>query len=402
MQPFNQLYIIMGKTKAELKARMRELQGEMADFVNNAEKANEFAKAEREFKSCQAELAILEQEEREVREKVKKNVGDQLRELLVGQRTGAQEREITLGTQGVDSGAIALTIKDLVPNLEEGNGLPSSLAIVTGVIGNTVFPTDASDMELEVAGEVAELADQVIDFDKVQVAPHRVTLSCDISNSAIDNLDFDILAHVQKKFNKAWRKILATHVYSQGAFTTLKGGFSGLAKSGDITLGAGTAYKSILEAVANFTDKGFDTESLCITIDAVTEAQLKMEPKQKGVAGYVIENGKLCGYDYTVSGKLNTVLGTDSKTAGTNTDKTKLYPTTSRYLGIGYYDYLKLQQHGEVRMSFDATSKAVAKKNCVNMTMNTEISLTDLSNHIYDEKGQAVKAFALYEIKTTT
>lgn len=386
--------------KKELMTLMRECQSKMATLAGNAEMAEEFAKAEREFRNAQAELAILEEEERAARETPRKSTDAQLRELLAGQRDGSMEREITLGTQGVASGAIALTIKDLVPNLEEGNGLPEALDIVTGVVGNVVFPTDASDMELEEAGEVAQLNDQEIDFDKVNVSPHRVTLSCDISNAMIDNADFDILGHVQAKFNKAWRKYLAEKTYSQAAFTGNKGGFSGLAKTGDITLGAGTAYKSILAAVAEFTDKGFSADSLCITIDAVTEAELKMEPKQKGVAGYVIENGKLCGYNYTVSSKINTVLGGDAKTASGNTDGSKLYKTTARYLGIGYYEYLKVQQHGDVRLTMDATSKAMAKKNCVNMTLNTEFSFTDLSNHIYDESGNAVKAFALFEIKT--
>lgn len=387
----------MKKKILELRAKMREIQGKMADLVDKADKADEFNALEREFRAKQAELATLEAESREGATEPR-DPGRQLRELLMGQRTGQQEREITLGTQGKNSGAIDLTIADLVPALQEGNTLPPALQVVTGVTGNVVYPTGATGMELEEAGEVATLDDQSINFDDVNAVPRRVTLSCDISNSMIDNWHFDILAYVQQEYNKAWEKYLATKTYSQAAFTGNKGGFSGLAKAGDITLGAGTAYKSILKAIADFTDKGFDTGSLCITIDAVTEAQLKLEPKQKGVAGYVIENGKLCGYDYTVSSKINTVLGGDAKTGAGNTDTTKLYKTTSRYLGIGYYDYLKVQQHGEVRLTMDAVSKAVAKKNCVNMTLNTEFSFTDLSSHIYDENGSAVKAFAIYEI----
>lgn len=391
----------MAKTKEELKARMRELQGVMADTVNNAEKAEEFDKAERKFRQVSAELDAIEREEREKerRDKNQRDAGAILREVLAGQRTGKAEREITLGTQGEASGAISLRIEDLVPNLEEGNVLPSRLSIVYGVTGNVLYPTDASDMEMEEVAEVANLTDQDVDFNKVSVTPHRIGLSCDISNSAIDDLSFDILAHVRNKFGKALRKYLATKTYSQAKFTGNKGGFSSLAKSGDITLGAGTAYKSILSAIAAFTDKGFDSNSLCITIDAVTEANLKLEPKQKGVAGYVIEDGKLCGYPYTVSSKINTVLGGDPKTASSNSDTTKLYSTTARYLGIGYYDYLKVQQHGEIRLTFDATSKTVAKKNCTNITFNTEYSFTNLSGYIYDENGNDVNAFAIYEIK---
>jgi HK97 family phage major capsid protein len=389
----------MGKTKSELKAQMRECQGKMADYAGNAEKATEFAQAEREFKAAQAELAVLEEEEREKREQPKKGVGEQMREVLQGQRTGAAEREMTLAVQGKASGAIALTVHDLIPNLEEGNGLPSGLSVVSGVTGNAVYPTDASDMELTELGETAEITPQVVNFDNVTVTPHRVALSCDISNSLIDNVEFDVMGHIRSKFNKAWRKYLAQKTYSQAQYTGNKGGFSGLAKAGDITLGAGSAYGSILKAVAGFVAKGLDAESVCLVMDAETEANLKLEPKQKGVAGYVIENGKCCGYEYVVTSKINTVLGTDAKTANTNTDKTKLYPTTAKYIGVGFFEYLKVQQHGEVRLTFDATSKAVAAKNLTNITLNTEFSFTDLSKHIYDENGAKVSAFALYEVK---
>ena len=54
----------MAKTKSELMVQMRECLGKMVDYVGNEEKATEFAQAEREFKAAQAELAVLEQEER--------------------------------------------------------------------------------------------------------------------------------------------------------------------------------------------------------------------------------------------------------------------------------------------------------------------------------------------------
>lgn len=43
---------------------MRECLSKMVDYVGNEEKATEFAQAECEFKAAQAELAVLEQEER--------------------------------------------------------------------------------------------------------------------------------------------------------------------------------------------------------------------------------------------------------------------------------------------------------------------------------------------------
>lgn len=386
------------KNLQEINGRMVEMEDILNQREFTAEETSKYNALKREFEAAQRENAVEQDVARQRELQPKKNAGEVLRELLKGQRDGSVEREVTLGTQGASSGAINLTVKDLVPNLEEGTGLPSGLSIVTGVTGNVVFPTDASDMEIEEAGEVATLNDQVVNFDNVTVTPKRCTLSCDISNSMIDNAAFDIIGHVNKKFNKSLRVYLAKKLYSQAAFSGNKGGFSGLTAAGSITLGSNAA-KAILEAVAEFTDKGFDADGVCLVIDAPTEAKLKMEPLIKGEGlGTVIQNGKLLGYEYVVSHHINTVLGGDSKTGSGNTDATKLYKTTANYLGIGYFEYIKVQQHGHVRMSMDGTSKAMAKKNCVNICLNTEFSFTDLSNHIYDENGAAVKAFAVYTI----
>lgn len=392
------------KTKQQLLARNREILGITDGFQGRELTAEENAQNEqlcREFQRNLDEIAMLNEEHREVAEPKDKNV--QMRELLKGARTG-EIREIMVGTAsapgaGLNSGAIALTIEDLVPNLEEGTGLPSGISVLTGVTGDVVYPTDASDMELTEAGEVAVIEDQKIDFDNVKVAPARVTLSCDISNKLIDNLSFDILSHVQNKFNKAWRKYIATKVFSQANLSGVKGGFAGLTKSGDITIGGADTAKDILKAVASFVDKGFDTNSLCLVIDATTEATLKVTPVAEGQGGFCIQDGKLLGYEYVVSHRINTALGGDSKVDDSHkSETTKLFPTKSKYLGIGFFNYLPIQQHGEVRLSLDATSKAQQKKNCVGVVFNTEVSITNLSQHIYDEDGNKVSAFAVYEL----
>lgn len=389
-------------TLQEINARKREINDQLSELEGrelNAEEQASYDALTREWKQLNRQIEI----ERIARENKPepKNKREQLREVLQEARHSVQ-REVIVGTEatpgaGLNSGAIDLTIADLVPSLEAGTALPTALKIVQGVTGDVVFPTDASDMELEEAGEVAVLNDQSIDFDHVKAVPARVTLSCDISNKLIDNLHFDVLAFLQSKIDQAFRLMLATKVYSQAAFTGLKGGFSGLTAAGTITIGANTAA-NILAAVADFTDKGFNTDNLCIVLDAATEARLKVTPVASGQGGFIIQDGRLLGYEYVVTGRLNTVLGGDAKTAEANTDTTKLYPTTAKYIGFGFFNYLKVQQHGEYRLSIDGTSKAQAKKNCVGVTLNTEISITNLSQHIHDANGNAVSAFAVYTV----
>jgi len=388
----------------ELRERKASIYNEICGFENRELTAEETVKYEtlkREFDKLGMAISI-EKEAREAAPEAK-TVGEQYRESLQGAKNG-EVREIIVGTTaspgaGLNSGAIPLTIKDVLPNLEEGTGLPAECPIVGGVIGDVVFPTDASDMEMEEVGEVASLNDQTIDFQNVKAAASRIGLSYDISYKIIDNLHFDIQAHCAKKQDKAWRKFWAKKIYSQANWSGIKGPWANatVGANDTITIGANAASQ-ILSKVAAFLDKGLDAEGCAIVIDATTEAILKATPVALGQGGFCIQNGKLLGYNYVVTHYINTVLGGDSKTDASHTDTTKLYATTDRYLGIGFFNYLKPQQHGDIRLSYDGTSKAQAKKGCVGVVLNTEVSLTDLSKKLYDEAGNVVSAFGIYKL----
>jgi hypothetical protein len=203
---------------------------------------------------------------------------------------------------------------------------------------------------------------------------------------AIDNAAFDLMAFVQTKFGIALREYIAKKIYSQAEWTGNKGPYSGKTPQ-NIELGA-DAYKNILQAVAEFSNKGFFEGNVCIAMDRVTEAELMATPKIAGAAGgFVIENGKCAGFPYVVSHFVNTTLNS----AG------KLVPTSDRFIEIGYWEWFALQQHGDVRLSIDATSQAVAKKNITAVTINTAWSMTDISVYINGANNES-QAFGLYKI----
>lgn len=371
--------------KREINDRLTELEAREL----TAEQQNEYDALQREWNQLNRQIELL-RVEREA-QPAAPNRSQQFRETLQAARHSVQ-REIIVGTAdnpgaGLNSGAINLTVADLTPTTEAGTELPSAIQIVEGVVGDVVFPTDATDLEIEEAGEVAVLDDQVIDFDSVKAVPARVTVSCDISNKMIDNLAFDILPNAMGNIAKANRKFLAKKIYSPAAFTGLKGGFSGLTSAGTITIGQNTAAE-IMAAIAQFTDKGFDASSLCVVIDAATEATLKVTPVAKGQGGFIIQDGKLLGYEYRATHYINTKLNEDGA----------LVTSDKKHIGFGLFQYLKVQQHGEYRLTMDGVSKAQAKKNCVGLTLNTEYSITDLSQHIHNQEGEALSAFAIYDL----
>lgn len=364
----------------------------------------------RELKQLDEQMQLRNQES--VHEKatagmnqVDKN--EQFREYLKDVRTGKADRELLLvsaANSGVsspagyvaNSGAINLTIHEMIPTLHEGLGLPQNLRMVTGVTGNEVWPVSINDVEMEELGEVTALTDQTLDFAKINPVQRRVGLTVPVSNTAIDNAAFDLMSFVQSKFTIALRKYLATKLYSQAAFSGNKGPFSGLASSGNIDL-SGNAYKSILKAIAEFSDKGFFEGDAVLIMDRETEAELMATPRLAGAAaGFVIENGLCAGHPYICSHYINTELNS----AG------KLTPTDDKYIGIGYWDWFALQQHGTVRLTVDATSQQVSKKNLTAITLNTAFSFTDLSIYINGGEPTTVdtvttyptQAFALYKV----
>ena len=370
-----------------VKAANRELTDEEKMQVTNL--TREIENCEREMRGINLEVANQEAQ----KSHRKRDISAYIREQMMESRETKSTRTITLNpvaspseTANIKaSGAIELTIHDIIPTLHEGLGLPKGVNIVTGVTGNEIWPVSVDDVEMEEKGEIETLSEQSLNFANITPTPNRVGLCVSVSNAAIDNAAFDLLAFVQRKFDLALRKYLAKKVYSQANWTKNKGPFAGMA-AGTIDLGA-DAYKNILEAVAAFSDKGFFEGDVCISMDRVTEAKLKATPKVAGAAaGFVIENGLCAGYPYTVSHFVNTTLNSADQ----------FVPTADRYFEIGYWEWFALQFHGTVRLIVDGGSAAVAKDNVTKVVTNMEISMTDLSTKI--NGANSSQAFGLYKI----
>lgn len=396
------------KTKDELQVRNREIQDRLSEMndVLVREKRDEMTadekrewnelSRERQLNMMQIESMMTDDELAKHREVISK--GEQFREYLKLVRQNKADRELLLrpaDNSGVsspagyvsNSGAINLTIHEMIPTLHEGLDLPKTLKIVTGVTGNEVWPVSINDVEMEEVGEVESLADQTLDFANITPTARRVGLTVPVSNMAIDNTAFDLLAFVQAKFSLALRIYLAKKMYSQADWNGNKGPFSGMVKTGDIEIGT-DSYKNILKAVAAFSDKGFWEGDVVIVMDRETEAELKATPKVAGAAaGFVVENGLCAGYPYVVTHYLNTELDSANK----------LVPTAKKYIAFGYFEWFALQQHGDVRMSIDNQSVSVAKKNLTAITINSAWSFTDLSKYI-NGANNTTQAFALYEV----
>ena len=352
------------------------------------------------------EMKTKSQQLRELLKKVKENRESYSEELTV--REEGPNNSTTVLKDGIASGtyqnananleaagAIPLTIHELIDTKVAGLELPDDLRLLTGVIGNEVWPYAIDDVEFTVAGEVEPIGEQAINFAKLNANPERVAASIAVSNRAIDNAAFDLLGFITYKFQKGFAKFAALHIYSHAKFdNTLKSPFASVDVE-EVALDENVGL-NLAKKVAAMWDLGFEGEPEMVMSKEV-ETELAFRRRIPGQIGdrTVIEDGRCLGYRYKVSPYVNYALNS----AGVPV------PDGNLYIGIGHWGYLAYEQHGEVRFTVDAQSAEVAKRNTTVLVMNTELSLTELSSKVngnISNKPQAFKLIKLVEGEPTT
>lgn len=396
--------------KKELQLRHLAILGELANIEETAEAREEGKRAltaeeQQKFDALMREDAVIaaklrgmvtDAELANMQEHVDKSA--QLREYFQGLMTNKRD-DVTLtfvakstpdNTSIKESGAVVLKINDVMDTKLEGLGLPQTLTVLTGVTGDEVWPVNINDSVMEEVGEIQVVNEQALKFDNIKAVSNRVSQAIAVSRKAIDFAAFDLYSYVIFKIRKALAEYYAKKVYSHADWAGNKGPFSRVTP-GTLDLSS-DAFKKLLIAAAELGGGVFD-EIPVFTIDKYTEAVLKATPKAAGQGGFIIENGTIAGYPYTVSNHINKTLDTNEYVDDTDAGGYKKH-----FLGIGIWEYFALQQHGTMTLVTDATSAAVAKANKVVTVFSTEISMTELSSKINGNIGGAPQAFALYEL----
>ena len=408
----------MGKmTKSEIQKRHLDILEEMDKMDQTAQRENRaFSEDEktkydsliREDNRLHIEIQGMLDEKQLEAMREQKTKSAQLRELLKNCKENREDfsealevREAATATTVLKdpaadntaanieaSGAVPLTIRELIDTKVAGLELPDDLAILTGVIGNEVWPYSIDDVEISVAGEVEKIGEQAISFAKLGASPERVAAALAISNRAIDNAAFDLLGFVTYKIRKGLAKFNALHVYSHCAFANaLKSPFATVTVE-EVTLDENVG-KNIAKKCAEMWDKGFEGEPELI-MDKTIETELRFTKRIPNSAGdsTVIEDGRCVGYRYKVSPYINYALNGQGVPAADG----------NHYIGIGHWGYLAMQQHGEVRFTVDATSAEVSKRNTTVIVLNTEYSMTELSSKVNGNTSGKPQAFKLIKL----
>ncbi|MDQ8128145.1 phage major capsid family protein [Escherichia coli] len=139
-------------------------------------------------------------------------------------------------------------------------------------------------------------------FSNVKMSPKTFAGGNPISRASIKQVP-GIATLITDHINKAVRIKLEQLILSDKDNTR---GPAGLVKQlvdgGRVTKKTAFSYKDFLKEIAALTDAGVPAQSIKFAMSGATAAELESTLKDNGVSGYIIENGKLAGYDVVTSG----------------------------------------------------------------------------------------------------
>ncbi|EFM2220342.1 major capsid protein [Escherichia coli] len=140
------------------------------------------------------------------------------------------------------------------------------------------------------------------EFANVKMAPKTFAGGNPISRQSLKTVP-NIATLITDHINKAVRIKLEQLILSDKDNTRgPKGLVKQLVDAGRVTKKAAFSYKDFLKEIAALTDAGVPAQSIKFAMSGATAAELESTLKDNGVSGYIIENGKLAGYEVVTSG----------------------------------------------------------------------------------------------------
>lgn len=373
----------MIKRVREINARFKEL----ADTLE-VEKRSMTAEEQAEKEALTAEKAVLELrmlqtetnmaavEQSENRSRVFSECVKYMKRGIYGDNLPEEYRSlltengllIPITRDVIDStgvGAIVpLTIGEVIEPLEKGLILDKvGTKMQYGIVGAWQFPVVAGGVEAELQDENVDLTDKKIDITKIVPEPRRVGISIPVSNRAIDQSAGLILDIVRKQLYLAIQRLLNKWMFNKTQLSKAsKGCFVDAYAAPAVTFaGDVPTWAEVLKIEAAVMEKGVVMDGTAAWVcSASMFAKLKAAPKDAGSGRFIVEDGMIDGYPVFVTEFVEKDM-----------------------LGFGVFSYELVGQFGEMRMTVDSTSAAVAKKNMTYFVFNTDFDMLTLRGEAF-------------------
>lgn len=373
----------MIKRVREINARFKEL----ADTLE-VEKRSMTAEEHAEKEALTAEKAVLELrmlqtetnmaavEQSENRSRVFSECVKYMKRGIYGDNLPEEYRSlltengllIPITRDVIDStgvGAIVpLTIGEVIEPLEKGLILDKvGTKMQYGIVGAWQFPVVAGGVEAELQDENVDLTDKKIDITKIVPEPRRVGISIPVSNRAIDQSADLILDIVRKQLYLAIQRLLNKWMFNKTQLSKAsKGCFVDAYAAPAVTFaGDVPTWAEVLNIEAAVMEEGVVMDGTAAWVcSASMFAKLKAAPKDAGSGRFIVEDGMIDGYPVFVTEYVEKDM-----------------------LGFGVFSYELVGQFGEMRMTVDSTSAAVAKKNMTYFVFNTDFDMLTLRSEAF-------------------
>ncbi len=384
----------MAKNLQELMARKREVCSKLDELDNNIQtrELNDGEKTQK--RQLDAELVTLNREiglaiqERQVENlqpKKEVDINTQLREFLMsapkGKSFNMPMKRDAMSMSDTTAYVQGITVKELI-NTDRKDGdilVAAGVPMTTGVRGNKIQWAFAGGVEAVFANELAATTERKIDLDKQVPVQQRLTVRVRISQQSLENSDFDLQAYITTQVADAIKqKVNWAAASTTKATDVFYGGFAQNAESG--TYGAdgytpgkqtgtySTFTKDTAAAmIAKLAVRNIKLDNVVFVMGSEDFWTLKVTPKDSGSGIMLIgDDNKLLGIPVIENNAINR--------------STQKGAVSGHNIGLGNFKYLPVMQHGNVRLSVDASSATAASTDEIITTINADFSMTVLKD----------------------
>ncbi|ENG7569875.1 phage major capsid protein [Escherichia coli] len=178
------------------------------------------------------------------------------------------------------------------------------VTVYSGLTSPTAIPkmTKSSVDAFGFVDENGSAPESKAEFSNVKLSPKTFAGGNPISRQSlktVPGIATLITDHINKSVRiKLEQLILSDKENARGPAGLVKQ----LVDASRVTKKAAFSYKDFLKEIAQLTDAGVPAQAIKFAMSGATAAELESTLKDNGVSGYIIENGKLAGYDVVTSG----------------------------------------------------------------------------------------------------
>lgn len=230
------------------------------------------------------------------------------------------QRDLTVGTATAGGHTVAtdLLSGSFIDMLRNRSSVFSRAMVLDGLVGNIAIPRQTGGATAYWVAESGAPTESQQAVDQVTMSPKTVGAFTDISRKLLIQSSLSVENFVRSDIARTIALELdRVGLNGSGASNQPEGvaNVSGIGSEDIGTNGGAITWDKVVDLESNIAANNADVGSMAYITNAKVRGAMKKKLKASGVAGYIMENGMVNGYEAVIS---NQVLGNITKGTGTN------------------------------------------------------------------------------------